>query len=231
MGVFDSYRHAAYPYAFTVTLAVGRIVGGTPTDPKVAEGWIKSRLTENKDDLLAAEVAQIMVERGVTAEEAIQEANILRHLNGFRRDDSGLYIEGRQIKAMIKEAANVRWPKRKWGPSNKGTMGFFAEHVFVAEDRVHLGVESPTAIMQRFVHTWRGTGIQYEEYVDDAKVIFTVESDFEFPEEDWALLFLTGGKQGLGASRSQGFGKFDVMGFEKKEKAEKKATSRKPRAA
>lgn len=109
--------------------------------------------------------------------------------------------------------ANIRWPKDRWGPSNKGTLSFFPEHVFVQEDRIPLGVTEPTGIAQRFVHTWRGSGIQYEEYVDQAKVTFTVATESKFSEEQWALLWLTAEQNGLGASRSQGYGRFEVVGW------------------
>lgn len=212
--VFAKYTPKAYPYTFHGTLLVGTIAGGTPTDPKVAEGWLKTKLAD-KDDLIREAVAEVMVERGVTADEATRLVDQNKHLNGFKRDALGLYIEGRQLKAAIKEAANVRWPKAKWGPSSKGTLGFFAEHVFVQEDRLHLGVIEPTGIAQRFVHTWRGNGIQYEEYVENAKVDFTIATDHEFKAEEWGLLWLTGENQGIGASRSQGFGRYEVVRWEK----------------
>lgn len=214
MSVFEKYKAKAYPFTFTATLHIGRIAGGTPTDPRVAEGWLKTKLGD-RDDLIREAVAEVMAERGVTADEAAEEVSRNKHLNGFRRDDNGLYIEGRQVKAAIKEAANVRWPKDRWGPSRKGTLSFFAEHVFVQEDRLHLGVTEPTGIAQRFVHTWRGSGIQYEEYVDDVKLALTVATDHEFTEEQWALLWLTGEQQGLGASRSQGYGRYEVIGWER----------------
>ncbi len=69
--------------------------------------------------------------------------------------------------------------------------------------------------MQRFVSTFRGTGIQYEEYVEDAKINFTIASDYDFSEEEWAMLWLTGQEQGIGASRSQGFGRYKVIGWDK----------------
>lgn len=122
---------------------------------------------------------------------------------------------GRQLKAAIKEAANVRWPKERWGPSRKGTLSYFAEHFFVIEERLPLGVAEATGIAQRFVHTWRGSGIQYEEYVTDAKIDFTIVTDVELTKEQWALLWLTGEQQGIGASRSQGFGRYQVVRWEK----------------
>lgn len=229
---FEKYRAQAYPHTWRGTLHVTRIAGGTPTDPKVAEGWLRSKTGESTDEIIRAQVAEVMVERGLSAEEATSVVNADRHLNGFKRERCpdcppagalacavknvhALYIEGRQLKAAVKEAANVRWPKDRWGPSKKGTRSFFAEHVFIQDDKLHLGVTEPTGIAQRFVHTWRGTGIQYEEYVDDAKVDFTLATDHDFTAEQWAMLWLTGEQQGIGATRSQGYGRYAVTGWER----------------
>lgn len=56
----------------------------------------------------------------------------------------------------------------------------------------------------------RGTGIQYEEYVTDAVIGFTVLTDHKFTDEQWAMIWLTGEQQGLGATRSQGYGRYTV---------------------
>lgn len=212
--VFSTYQAKAYPHRYEGTLLVATIAGGTPTDPKVAEGWLRTKIAD-KDDLIREMVAETMVERGVTADEAAEQVIADKHLNGFKRDDRGLYIEGRQLKAAIKEAANIRWPKDRWGPSKKGTRSFFAEHVFVPEDRLHLGVTQATGINQRFVHTWRGAGIQYEEFVTDAKIDFSVVTDHDFTDEQWALLWLTGEQNGIGATRSQGYGRYEVVRWER----------------
>lgn len=215
MTMFDSYRDQAWPHRFTAVLHFDTIVGGVPSDPKVAEGWLKTKLAPS-DDLIRDLVATTMVERGITADEAASEVDRLKHLNGFKRDANGLYIEGRQIKAAIKEATSVamsagKLAPRGWGKTNKGLLGFIAEHVMVVEDRVFLGVDEPSGVNQKFVHTWRGNGISYEEYVTDAKVTFTVISDYDFTEKDWAMIWLTGEQQGIGASRSQGYGRYKVV--------------------
>jgi len=217
---FAKYRPAAWPHRYQGTLHIDRICGGTPTDPKVAEGWLRTKLGATSDELIRAQVAETMIERGVSADEATTIVDAARHLNGFKRDDQGLFIEGRQLKAAIKEAASVaaaagKLPLKSWGKTNKGLLGFISEHVCVVEDRLHLGVAEPSGIAQRFVHTFRGTGIQYEEYVDDAKVSFTVIADHAFTDEQWAMLWLTGEQQGLGATRSQGYGRYTVTSWTK----------------
>lgn len=223
--VFAPYQDKAWPYRFAAAIHVSTIAGGTPTDEKVAEAWLRTKLAD-KDDLIREAVAKTMVERGITAEEAAREVDSLKHLNGFKRDpERGLFIEGRQAKAMLKEAVNVaanagKITTKGWGnPDNanykKGIKAWFPEHVFVLEDRLYLGVTQPTGIIQRFVHTARGTGIQYEEYVEDAKISFTVATDHEFTESQWAMIWLTAEQQGIGASRSQGFGRFEVTTWER----------------
>lgn len=217
---FAKYIPQAYPFRFEGEMHIKRIAGGTPTDPKVAENWIKTKLGASSDALIQAQVSEVMVERGVSAEDAATEVASNRHLNGFKRDENGLYIEGRQLKAAIKEAASVagaagKIPLKSWGKTNKGLLGFIAEHICVVDDTLPLGVTEPTGIAQRFVHTWRGTGIQYEEYCDDVTVNFTVTADYDFSEEQWAMIWLTGGEQGIGATRSQGYGRYTVTKWEK----------------
>ena len=221
MGVFDKYRNEAFPYHFHGTLHVGVICGGVPTDPKVAEGWLKTKLGIDNDRLIQEMVAETMIDRGVSPEEAVSLVNAQKNLNGFKRDENGLYIEGRQLKAALKEAVNVavaanKLEKRGWGKTNKGLLGYLAEHVFVVEERLHLGVTEATGINQRFVHTFRGTGIQYEEYVENADINFTVISDHDFSDKEWATIWLCGERQGIGASRSQGYGQYEVTRWEPK---------------
>jgi hypothetical protein len=222
--VFAKYIPVVYPYTYRMTILVRTLVGGIPTNEQVAEAWLKTKLAD-KDDLIREAVAETMAERGITADDAAKIVDDARHLNGFKRDDEGLYIEGRQLKAMLKEASSVaanagNLTAKKWGNPDdanyrKGIKGWFPEHIHVLEDRVHLGVKEPTGILQRFVHTRFGAGIQYEEYVSEAELHFTVTTDYNFTEEQWAALWLTTEKQGIGASRSQGYGAFTVTGWER----------------
>lgn len=220
--MFEKYRADAYPHVYDGTLKVTTLMGGTPSDPNVAEGWLRKNLGMKTDELIQSMVAEIMVERGIGMEEALQEANNRKNLNGFKRTAEGaLFIEGRQLKAALKEAVNVaiaagKISQRGWGKTNKGLNGFFPEHAFVLEQRLLLAgadgkvITEPTGINQRFVHTWRGNAIQYEEYVDGPEIIFTVGADHLFSEKEWATIWLTGEKQGIGSSRSQGYGVYEI---------------------
>lgn len=211
MSVFAKFIPKAYPYVYEGTLKIGRVAGGTPSDPNVAEGFIRTKLGLDNEKLIQQAVSEIMVDRGISADEAAAELAANKYLIGFKRDANGLYLEGRQLKAAIKEAANIRWPKQSWGPSRKGTKGFFAEHVFVNEDRLPLHVPEPSGVAQHFVQSRFGSSMKYLEYVDGAEVEFTVTTDYQFSAEEWGMLWLTGEQQGLGANRSQGYGKYEVI--------------------
>ena len=220
MSVFDKYEKDVYQYNWHVELLIANIHGGVPSNPNVAKGWLKTKF-KDKDEQIIELVQATMIERGLDPDEDIDDTTLdglldeavkMRQLSGFyRHPDTGeLCIRGRHVKAMIKEAANIAYAKDRWGPTNKGTRSFFAEHVFVAEDWIPLGRSAPDGVDQRFVHTWRGDGIQYDEYVEDAKISFTVLTDYKFTAKEWGKLWVIAQHNGLGAARSQGYGTFSV---------------------
>lgn len=237
MGVFTKYEEAAYPFWYAGTIRnTGKIAGGTPTDRKVAEAWIRTKLGETKtEEQIQALAARAIAERGLSGEEAanltkddvVADVMALKNLNGFKRDkDKGIYSEGRHLKANLKEAISVcvaveKLPARGWGKTNKGALSFAEEHIIVPERELYWrrGGEplmEADDVDQRFISTWRGTGIQYEEVIwPDAEFDFTVKTDYEYSEREWALIWLTAQEQGIGASRSQGYGTYEVVRWER----------------
>jgi len=238
--VFDKIRTKSYPYQFNGALHLDTIVGGIPSDPKVAEGWLKTKI-EDTDENIQKAIAKTILERGVSTDEAAAIVNEMRNLNGFKRglpEDVGhegeLYVEGRQLKAALKEAVSVAAAAGKikltgWGQTRKFLTNYLPEHVFILEEKLWLrtterpdentlapglGVKEPAGVMQQFVHTHRGSSIQYQEYVRDTMIEFTVVADHDFSEEEWGLIWTTGEFQGLGASRSQSYGTYTVTKWE-----------------
>ena len=216
---FAAHTNTAWPHRYAATITVTNLAGGVPSDPNVAKGWLGTKLAD-KDDLIRDLVAQTMVDRGITADEAAEQVDKLKHLNGFKRNEHGLYIEGRQLKAAIKEAAGVARAtdklKMKWGTTNKGVLGFVAEHIMVVEDTLQLDVTEPSRVLQSFPKNPRTgqTGIQYTEVIDETSFDCTIIADYKFSDQEWAMLWLTGEQQGIGASRSQGFGRYEVTRWE-----------------
>jgi hypothetical protein len=236
--VFAAVRGRSFPYRYQGTIEVEQLVGGIPSNPDVAKAWLETKLKNTTtDEQLQRMVAETMVERKVSADEALDIVNKLRNLNGFKSDEEGLYYEGRQLKAALKEAVSVAASVDKikiqgWGSTRKWIQGFFPEHVFVLQRRLHLNVPerdengvildeekrepatSPTGILQQFVHTRFGSSIQYQEYVEQARFDFTVVTDHPFTRRDWEAIWTTGEMNGLGASRSQGYGTYRVIRWE-----------------
>lgn len=223
MNVFESYRQEAWPIELSVTLQFSdQVRGGTPSDNKKAEGWLRSKLTDN-DSELPALVAKTMLERGITAEQAIEESAALKMTNGFKRFNSELCLEGRHVKAMLKEACVValsanKIENRGWGATKKSLRPFLSEHLHVNELWLPLKVEGKpvteaSGIATKFVHTFQGDSISLEEYVEQPSIDFTLKTDWPFTRHNYAMILLTGGEQGLGASRSQGYGRFTVTKF------------------
>lgn len=222
VSIFADAHNKKYNRRYSFQATVEILVGGIPADPKVAEGWIKKNLGIDNEELIQAKVAETMIERGVEVSEATDLVVANSKLIGFKRDpdrdiEKELYIEGRQVKAAIKESANICWPKRRWGPTSKGTRSYWAEHVFVPEMRIHLGTNEPSGVMQQFVSTWRGTGIQYSEYLEEVPISFTVFTDADhatISDDDWSELWATGEQEGIGAGRSMSYGRYAVTGWE-----------------
>jgi hypothetical protein len=218
--VFADYRKRSYPFTFNGRIFVPVLVGGIPSDPNVAKNWIETKLKGSSEERIQQLITQTMVERNMTQDQAVEHINKLKNLNGFKRDEKGLYYEGRQLKAALKEAVSIAVAGGKldmtgWGSTRKWLTNYFPEHVFVLEDRLYLGVEEPTAVFQQFVHTHKGSSIQYQEYVENAEFDFTVVTDHDFSDKEWAMVWTTGEMNGLGASRSQGYGTYQVIKWEK----------------
>jgi len=175
-------------------------------------------------------------------EESKDQVAAMRSMQGFLRDENGLYIETRQIKSMLKEAVNLSFPAalRRFGYSESGQKGaksFLAENAFVTAPLSDLedGLEpsrlyirrdgsiltQPDEIKQSFTPIPRqeGRAIKYTEMVREVQVTFEMEVDVlalglkGFKEGDWGEIFVRGERNGLGASRSQSYGQFRTVEF------------------
>lgn len=79
-----------------------RIVGGIPNDPNLIAGWIGANMPALKE-----EEKQKLVEATAAELPKMTEEKAEGMWTTFKKDKNGLYLEGRCIKAMFKESANV----------------------------------------------------------------------------------------------------------------------------
>lgn len=202
-----------------------KLCGGIPKTAKLIEGWLAAQKPPLTD--LSAPTA---AEMGCDLMEAEERA-----WTGFKfQEGIGYYIESRQIKAMLKESANVTGVTTKI----KGAKNFISNGLFVKPDKIPLGVTAfqgadiqqglceagvlgydetvchisgpmgKRSALKRFDFAWQPR-LELEIWVlnrfDDKDVI---------PEKVLRMLFEHGQESGGGANRSQEYGKFDVESFE-----------------
>lgn len=222
-----------------------RIAGGTPKDPKVLEGWIASQAGLEQQAQLQMAVTRAMQEQGAelpfTPEQAanmdpdawrkqVEEASVQvalqKQTNGFKTFEGTRepYIEQRAVKACIKEVTNILYAGGKWaqreGYKGKSPRSVVAERVFVEPDRISLGVAEPTGVELFIGHVNGPSGsnstLTYFEYVYQAEVEFVVKAAEDVvPADVWPRLWTLAEDNGIGALRSQGYGKFDVLAWDK----------------
>jgi hypothetical protein len=208
-----------------------KILGGTPRDPKIIQAWIKTKAGITKEAEIKEMMIRTLQEQGVDnihsdnsleeINEAVAKISKDMGVNGFKKDDNGIYIESRQVKAMLKEAVAILFPYQaeKWGATKKAPKSFFTERVFPTEDKIYLGKKEADGIHQVIGHLKTPQGprsaISYYEYAEQPVIEFDLKILRDSDEIDWEDVLEYAGENGLGASRSQGNGRFDVLSFKK----------------
>lgn len=216
-----------------VTLQIrDRICGGIPKDPDVIRAWITAILHNQSKVRTMAEETKAGLEDGTIEAKTKEEMGVSEEdmdaitqsaWNGFKKSGE-LFIEGRQVKAMLKESANILSKKTTiWALKSK-----IADHFFVSEDHIPLGVTEPSGYMEGTVHVTDRYGepqsaLKRTDYVSQPQISFTVKAlDDPFKDKaknTWApaavleLLLEYAQELGLGAERSQGYGKFTNVSY------------------
>jgi len=213
---------------------LGKLVGGVPSSPSVIKSWLKSRLElgdRELQELADRTLAERFPDRQPSADELAQvlmEETDAVNVNGFKRSPDGeLVIEGRCVKAMLKEAANSAYPGSDWPSKSrvakgfrKGLMSALVERVFVVEDYIGLGCSEPTGVEERVKHVITAQGprssISRVEYVWQPALEFTVEVRDDFLSmEEWRRIWESAERIGLGADRARGDGRFELVAWER----------------
>ena len=145
----------------------------------------------------------------VTAEVAAEEPEI--GWATFKRDDNGLYYEGRCIRGHLKDCA---LQVASFFPGTKAFKAKVANKVYVEEDKIPIAKREPDGHEQRFIQVMTRQGprstYKFIDYVDEAKLTFTLKmlDDGVITEEMLRAIFDYGSMHGLGQERSQGWGRY-----------------------
>lgn len=153
VSVFAGEADNLFTYYAVEAAMLGRIGGSVPAAPAsvsemVVRQWMqatgKSRDEMAREDFVER-VRMFLEELGRPAEELTEDA-ILRLAEEkaagarsvFRRDAEGLWFPAHSMKAGMKEAINILYAKQSWGPTGKGPMNYFVEHVNLYPDHIAL---------------------------------------------------------------------------------------------
>lgn len=235
-------REAAIFTTYEATIHVPyKIVGGSPKDPKLVEAWLRKHLGTKSDEEIQARMVQHLIEMGVELskdatpaelEEAFANTAEEIKTQGFKRSPEGrICIEGRHLKAALKESMNIVYPqgeykfgqyKNKKGQDTAGKNGksYLAERVFVGPEMIEIADEiSGVDLAIGHIKGWRDDDVRstigYFEYVEGCSFDFTVQVlDDCITEAQWSRIWIHGQQNGIGAMRSQGFGRYEVTRWE-----------------
>lgn len=227
------YQHGCY--AVTLTFD-DKLMGGIPQNTEVIEGWIRSKAGVTGEQEINGMMARTLYELGVelsdapTHQEMIEASKKIaggKSAVGFKQDDNGLYVESRQVKALVKEVVNIlfsgtegwsnpRAKKKKDSDEalyKKSPRNFTAERVFVRPLRISLGVPEPTGVELIIGHVTGPQGpratLTYHQFVTQATITFGIKAvDDSIPASAWPELWELAQDIGLGAVRSQSYGTF-----------------------
>lgn len=208
--LYDRYR---------VTIAfTDRLCGGVPLNDELIRAWVEARLPD-----APAEVREkIIIEDAELVKNEVQEKCWI----GFFEDEKGLLIQARQVKAALKQSAKML------GITNekRGSKQILAEglEVFSTDggSRLHLGVKEKSGTEERPIHvqTAQGprTALKRVDFVLQPRLNFEVWVLKTAPgekrhigEKDLVKILTFAQNNGIGADRSQGEGKFNVVEFQK----------------
>lgn len=211
-----------------------RLLGGWPKNPDTALAMLQARVNRGCIDpsVLEEYEAQLAAQNTADGEGVIQEA-IERAATGFLTDAHGLYIEGRQLVAGFREVATTLGFTGTWGWRNVLQHGFgirtdsrstgIFDHVYFQRDGKQ--VQEPEGVHQMIAHVMTAQGprntIKFHDYLEPGvKFCFEVwraagKAGQDMPEKEIAAMLAALQENGLGCSRSQGFGRFDIEEIDK----------------
>lgn len=206
---------------YKIRLHINDVVGGKPLDPKIIEGWVNSTNKKKSEEERQAIIAAHLE----TLPDAVEEKQTKQSCV-FSRVGGQLVLECRQIKAMLKENANITKDLVPTSDGNgiKNLKSKVADQVFVMGTYVDLYRTEPDETLERpiSVITVQGprTSIKRVEIVRDTEIVFFVKrkrgnGKMDVPESVLMAILDYAQSNGLGADRSQGYGTFEVLEVKK----------------
>lgn len=197
-----------YGACYQVTVKVrDRICGGIPKDPKVQLKWLETKgFTSQEAEAYTREMREDLGDDFV-------EDQASKTACGFKSDGKGLFIEARQIEAMLREGATELGLTK----SVRGFRQRLQHGCFVRPARLYFGRKAPDGQGLACVHAITPKGkiaaFSQFDFINHPTLTFQVMvvRDSDITAARLAQMLALGQEQGLGARRSQGEGKLEVL--------------------
>jgi len=150
------------------------------------------------------------------ADKIVQEVGVEPEIGWatFKRDENGLYYEGRCVRGHIKDCAQQIV---SFFPYIKAFRAKVANKVYVETDKIYLGKDRPDGYEQRFIQVMTRQGprstYKFIDYVEKPILTFILRvlDDGVVTNEILEAIFEYGGTHGIGQERSQGWGKYKLL--------------------
>jgi len=148
---------AALWTTYSVRLAFrDKLIGGIPKDPKLIEGWLRSKAgIDDPQDLRLAVLRTLQEIGDATPEVANPDDDGLAQSTMLAAPETDYRLQGRRRRAVRRVPPGeshaqgeheYRLCRRAVGSDEEGVQGVFAERVFVEPDKLLLGVQEPTGV-------------------------------------------------------------------------------------
>ena len=202
---------------YHLTIEAENIAGGLPVDPRLVDAWQQAHWSK---------VAKLLPEDPKTPEEAAERTRELLPVTGaeagwttFARDGEYLAIEGRQVKAMLKESANIMKSLLPVNGKQIPLRARLAEQVFPVERLIRLQPDRTEAdtVAERPIHVMTAQGPRDALKRSDICVNVTMACTLRvlrggiFTHKLLCSILDHASENGIGADRSQGYGKFTYV--------------------
>lgn len=201
--------------------------GGIPAKKELLRKWVESRTLDSGKIKADEQTDKQVAEEEARNEEAPAVPEEEDSWNRFHEDEKGLYIQTANVKALIRECLSVIGIlQKKRGSKQILQHGLEVQPVGGRGSRLYLDRTAPDGREEKPIHVVGPQGprnaIKRTDYVEGAQFGFEVWIKHTSPQETRHLgeaelkhALLLAQEDGLGADRSQGHGKFDVVWFEK----------------
>jgi len=195
-----------------------RLMAGIPKNPEMIEAWLEARQPSEAAIARRRANGEEITPVAVLAEQVAEEVDAVeeeRAWLGFKKDDV-LYIEGSNVKAHLKDCANIMQKLLDF----KALRSKLADRVYVEDERVYLGKAEPDGYYEHPVHVMTRQGprsaLKRNDYVEQPCLSFglRVLADGVIDEDLLRDIFEYGGTHGIGAERGLGYGRYELKVLE-----------------